>query len=91
MTGRRSASNATSRSCPATRRELRCPTLDLWAQPEFHPAIPEIHDGARHVFIPALVQADAVAVRQGEQVRNGLGIEEVFGGDAGRHMPRLHP
>ena len=61
-------------SSPASGLCLR-PPLDLGTQPQFHAAVTEVHNRTRHVVVPALVEADAVPVRQAEDVGDDLGVD----------------
>ena len=75
----------TSRARLATLRLLGRPALDLRPQPELDAAIPEIDDRAWHVGVAALVEADAVAMRQSKNFGHRLRIKQVLGGDSGTH------
>jgi hypothetical protein len=61
------------------------PSLDIGPQPEFDPTRPEIDDRARHVLVPSLIQIDAVAVGELENLCDALRIDEVVGIDLPSH------
>jgi hypothetical protein len=62
-----------------------CPSSDLRAKPELHATVPEVNDGAWHVGVASLIQADAVAMRQPEDVGHAGGVDEVLGVDPWSH------
>jgi len=62
------------------------PAFDFRTQPELHPSIAEVDDRTRHVVVPALVEANAVAMRQPEDVGDHLSVDEVLGADARTHQ-----
>jgi hypothetical protein len=83
-----SASGATSRTSTSPCLEPSGPSFDLRSQPELHSTVAEVDDGARHVLVAPLVQADAVAMRELEYVGDGLSIDEVFGSDLWAHAAK---
>lgn len=76
----RSTSDATLQTCSGTRSLLCGPALDLRAEPELDSAVAEVNDGTWHVVIPALIEADAVAVRQPKRICDRLRVHQVFRG-----------
>jgi hypothetical protein len=51
------------------------PPIDLGPKPELDPSFAEIQHRAGHVRVPALVEANAVAMGEAEDVCYGLGID----------------
>jgi hypothetical protein len=80
-----SASGATGWTSASSSFEPCGPVLDIWPEPELYAPIAEIHDRARHVLMAPLVEADAVAVRQLQDVGDGLGVDQVLSGDIRTH------
>ena len=65
------------------------PAFDLGPKPELQSAFAEVDNRARHVGVTTLVLADGVAVGQAQEVRNGLGVEKVFGRNQRSHVAIL--
>jgi len=71
----------------ATARSLfRPPALYVRPQPELYPPLPEIHDGTRHVVIPALIKADAVAMGEAQDLSDDLSVDQVLGSHLRCHL-----
>jgi hypothetical protein len=62
------------------------PALDLGTEPKLDSAVTEIDHRPWHVFIPALVEADAVAVGNAEKISDRLGVKQIFRRDLGTHV-----
>ena len=67
------------------------PTLDLWSQPEAWAPRAEVKDGSWHLWIPALVLTDGVAMAEPEDPGNVVSVDEVVDQNALRHMESLRP
>ena len=62
------------------------PALDLGSEPKLDAALAEVDDRLGHVVVPALVLKNRIAMGQAEDVGDALRVEEIFGGDPGRHL-----
>ena len=70
---------------------VSCPTLNLGTQPELYPSAGKVDYWTRHVVVAGLVLAHCVAVRETEDLGDGLGVDEVVDVDFSSHAPTLHP
>lgn len=66
------------------------PADDFRAKPKFHPTLAKIKNGLGHIAITLLVLEHGIAVREPEDLRDALGVEQVFGVDSWRHEESLH-
>jgi hypothetical protein len=55
------------------------PPLDVGTQPELDAALTQIDYWLGHIVVPLLVLADGIPVRQAEDVRNTLRVEQILG------------
>lgn len=69
----------------------RGPRLDLRAEPEHASTLTQVDDGAWHVGIPALVQADIPRLRQPEDLSDAARVDEVVGVHEWRHEASVFP
>jgi len=67
------------------------PSLDLRPQPEAWAAGAKVEDRSWHVWIPALVLTDGVAVAEPEDPGNVVSVDEVVEQDSPQHMASLRP
>jgi hypothetical protein len=66
-----------SRPSAAGRDLPRVPPVDLGAQPEARPPMPEVEDGSRHVWIPVDVEAHSVSVGEAENTGDLVCIDQI--------------
>jgi hypothetical protein len=66
-------------------RALR-PRNDLGPEPQPCPTATQDHNRPRHVGIAALIDADRGALREAQEFRNTLCVDEVLGVDSRRHL-----
>ncbi len=67
------------------------PRENLSSQPQARAPGAKVNDRTRHVRIPALVGAHGVPLSEPEDLGHALGVDQVFGADAGSHEQSLHP
>jgi hypothetical protein len=85
----RSTSRTTPRTRFAERHLASVPSLDLWPQPEARAAGSKIEDRPWHLWIPALVLTDGVAVAEPKDPGDVVGIDEVVDHNSSWHMASL--
>jgi len=79
-------SPGTTPARPTARSLLLRPALDVRPQPKLYPPLPEIQDGTRHVVISALIEADAVAMGEAQDLGNDLSVDQVLGSHLRCHL-----
>jgi hypothetical protein len=79
----------------ATRRSSRIvpsfpqvvPPFDFGPKPEQGAVRPEVDDGSRHIRIAALIQADAVGLRQPKDLGHSASVDQVLCTHERAHRP----
>ena len=66
------------------------PMLDLWSGPQANAALTELDDRPGHIGIAVQIRCDAVPVRQSQQARDAVCIDEVINVDPPAHLQSLH-
>jgi hypothetical protein len=67
-----------------------CPPLDLGTEPKLDAALTEVDRRPWHVLVFPLVLEYRVAVREAQDIRHALGVEEIVGLDLRGHDVILH-
>ena len=63
------------------------PVLNLRAEPQLAAPLAEVDDWARHLGVPALVQAHIARVRQAKDLGNATSVDQVGSIDKRGHEP----
>jgi hypothetical protein len=69
--------------------ELARPEFHLETKPELDAPVTELADGARHIGISVLVDANGIPVGESEEFRDSVRVEEVIDVYLSAHSPRL--
>ena len=80
-----SAGGATSGTRAAGRRLLGCPAFNVRPEPDLDTAVAEVEDRPWHVRVPVLVDADAVAVSEAQELSHAIGVDEIVDVDSLAH------
>lgn len=65
------------------------PPLDLGSEPELDAVLAEVEDRPGHIFVPVLVDADRVVVREPEELGHPAGVDEVLDRNLPTHAAEI--